>query len=216
MPAPYGFGPYGGGLYGGMAVTTGRVYGRLPEAYRNADEGIGYPLLRYLSLILDQLEPVDDLVDRIEYDADVDATSDLVDAATANAGWFPWLAQLVGVDLTGLDVDEQRAALVDPSTSWDHGTPGAIAEAAEAGLTGTQSVVVTPHHDGDPFLIGLGTLDSETVELDTYGELHAYAPTWADLHALGSYAGAAAPFPVIAAESERPAGYTLVRYSTGA
>lgn len=176
-----------------------------------------YPLLRYLSLVLDQLEPVDDLIDRIEYDADVDTASDLVDAATANAGWFPWLAQLVGVDLTGLDVDDQRTALEDPSTSWDHGTPGAIAEAAKAGLTGTKSVTVGAHHNGEPFLIGVGTLDSETVQYDTWGELETLTGnTWAGIHALGSFAGAMAPGPIIAAEKERPAGYTLVPYSTGA
>lgn len=141
-------------------------------------------------------------------------TSDLVDPAAADAGWLPWLAQLVGVDLTGLTVTEQRTALADPSTAWDHGTPGAIADAARAGLSGTQTVEVTPHYDGDPFAIGLGTLTAETDYADTFGELHALAPRWADLEALGSFGNSRAPGPVRAAEVERPAGYTYVHHLT--
>ena len=200
-----------------VAARTDALYGRLPEAYRDADEVLDYPLLRYLSLLADQLEPLDDLVERIDYDAEEEGdTSDLVDATGANAGWFPWLAQLLGVTLAGLDVVEQRAALADPVASWDHGTPGAIAEAAARGLSGTKAVTVTAHHGDNPWVIGIGTLDSETATLDTWGELNAEAPTWAGLHAFGSFAMAAAPLVLSAAEDERPAGYSLVRYSTGA
>lgn len=142
-------------------------------------------------------------------------TADLVDPATADAGWLPWLAQLVGVNLTGLTVAAQRTALADPETSWDHGTPGAIAEAAKAGLTGTQAVTITAHYDGEPFAIGIGTLTAETQIADTFGELHAVAPRWADLEALGSFANALAPGPIRAAEVERPAGYRFVHHLTG-
>lgn len=199
-----------------VAPRTLAAYARLPEAYRDADAGLDYPLLRYLSVLLDQLEPLDDLVERIDFDAEAGGASDLVEAAGANAGWFPWMAQLLGVDVTGTTVEEQRAQLANPVASWAHGTPGAIATAAKAGLSGTRSVTVTAHQGGEPFVIGVGTKDSETITPDTFGELKALAPTWADLHQLGSFARAAAPFVLEAAERERPAGYRIVRYSTGA
>lgn len=200
-----------------VADRTETAYARLPEAYRDADAVLDWPLLRYLSLLLDQLEPLDALVERIDYDVEEgDATSDLVDGATANAGWFPWLAQLLGVDLTGLTIEQQREALADPTQAWAHGSPGALAAAAARGLTGTRSVTITPHHGGAPFVIGIGTKDSETTAPDSWGELKAYAPTWGDLHALGTFAKAAAPLVLSAVERERPAGYRLVRYSTGA
>lgn len=199
-----------------VAPRTDKLYDQLPEAYRDADADLDYPLLRYLSLLLDQLDPLDALVERIDYDADEGGTSDLVDGTTANASWFPWLAQLLGVNLDGLTIAEQRATLADPTTSWAHGTPDAIAAAAARGLTGTKAVTVTAHHDDDPYVIGIGTLDSETTVLDTWGELNAAAPTWAALHQFGTFAKAAAPHVLTAAEIERPAGYRFVRYSTGA
>lgn len=197
-------------------AATLRLYDRLPEHYRNADAADGtYPLLRYLSLLLDQLEPVDQLAERIDYDRDAgDTGSDLVDAATANGRWLPWLAQLLGVRIADRTVAEQRAALADPVAEWAHGSYAALAEAAQVGLTGTKDVTVTPHYDGDPWLIGIGTLDSETPTIDTWAELEAVAPTWADLEALGSFATDKAS-PSVTAERERPAGYTLVAYSTG-
>lgn len=196
-----------------VSDATERLYGRLPEAYLDADAELDYPLLRYLSLLLDQLEPVDELLERIDYDAEEGGTSDLVDATGANASWFPWLAQLLGVRLANLTVVEQRAALADPQLG--HGSPPAIAEAGARGLEGTRTVTVTPHYEEEPYVIGIGTLDSETTALDTFADLKAYAPTWADLHRLGTFAKAKAPLVLAAAEEERPAGYRFVRYSTG-
>lgn len=199
-----------------VGTRARNAYDRLPEAYRDADAGLGYPLLSYLGLLIDQLEPVAVLADRIDFDAEEGGASDLVEAAGANAGWFVWLAQLLGVDLAGLTIEEQRAALADPLATWDHGTPVAIARAAARGLTGTRAVTVDAHHGGEVFVIGIGTRDSETTALDSFGELKAWAPTWADLHRLGTFAKAAAPIVLAAVEVERPAGYRFVRYSTGA
>lgn len=232
-----------------VGPVTERVYASLPELYRDADAaqvGPDYPLLRYLSLLLDQLTPVDELRERFSYEGspaplasfdgtygdgtygagvyggilteavvtDV-ATADLVDPARADGRWLPWLAQLLGIGISNLTVAEARAALATPETSWDHGTPSAIAEAAATKLTGTKAVEVTPHYGGDPFTIGIGTLTAETSEADTFGELKAIAPRWADLKALGSFANAKAPAPILGAQPERPAGYRLAHHYTG-
>lgn len=86
-----------------------RMYGRLPELYRGADEQQpdgpdGYPLLRFLSLIGDQIGALETLYDRIDF-ATADEglvagdTSDLVDPTVADDDWLHWLAQLVGIQL---------------------------------------------------------------------------------------------------------------------
>lgn len=85
-----------------VSATTERLYGSLPAFYRDADEPLDWPLLRYLSLLGDQLGDLEELVDRIDFVRAEDVgsagdTSDLVDPATADAAWLPWLAQLVGI-----------------------------------------------------------------------------------------------------------------------
>lgn len=200
-----------------VATATTTLYERLPEAYRNADETLDYPLLRYLSLLLDQLAPVTALTDRLDYDpATPGDTSDLVDGNVADAGWLPWLAQLVGVNLSGRTIAQQRAALANPSAAWAHGTRPALIAAAQKGTSGAQRVELTVPGAAGPWSIGIGTYDSETATLDQFGQLKAAAPTWADLARLGSFAGASSPAVLVTAEEERPLGYQLLRYSRGA
>lgn len=77
---------------------TATVYQRLPLCYRDADEKQEWPLLKWLSLLVDQLGAVADVVDRITMDDDDPASSSaLTDPATADETWLPWLAQLVGL-----------------------------------------------------------------------------------------------------------------------
>jgi hypothetical protein len=242
-----------------VAPLTAELYGALPELYRNADAAqadgpSNYPLLRYLSLIVDQLQPTGDIVDRLRFtpldefadvdpgngfgvsawprtfrtgtygagtfgtasgrpDARADVSSDLVTAADADAGWFPWLAQLLGVTLTeGSTIAQQRATLADPATTWAHGTPAVIAAAAEEALPEGSVVNVVPHYAGDVFTIGLTSTADPGAPTATWGGLKAAAPTWGDLKAVGSF-GAAHGGAVVAlrairsAEKERPAGY---------
>lgn len=47
-------------------VTT-KLYDGLPEFYRHADEGLGYPLLLWLAGLFDQLTQVEDLITRLTY-----------------------------------------------------------------------------------------------------------------------------------------------------
>lgn len=217
---------------------TEALYSRLPALYRDADEAqdegaSNYPLLRYLSLVGDQLTRVATLLGRFTFDAldERDNTdepwdrygtglfgtgvygdtsvADLVDPWTADAGWLPWLAQLLGIDVTGLTVDEQRAALADPSAAWAHGTRDAIVRAVRPRLPDSSYVDVVPHHLGDPFTLGLVTKGDETTGVITWAELEAAAPTWADLEALGSWGNTVTASLIRAAQGERPAGYRL-------
>lgn len=229
-----------------VGAVTESVYAALPEFYRDADAAqddgpSNYPLLRYLSLVLDQLEPIGELITRLTYIAqdergdqpdggrmgvpepwqrfgddtfgagtfgDAD-TSDLVNPSTADAGWLPWLAQLLGVNITGLTVDEARAALADPGSYWAHGTPSAIAREVGRQLPDGAYVDVHPHYGGDPFVIVVITKADETYGTTSWAELEDAAPTWADLEALGSWNAAEAAAVMIVASNERPAGYRL-------
>lgn len=136
-------------------------------------------------------------------------TSDLVDPASADAGWLPWLAQLLGVNITGLTVPEARAALINPADSWARGTPDAIRREARRELGAGAYVDVLPHFGGDPFTIAIVTKRAETYGATSWGELKAQAPTWGALKALGSWRAAEAASVVLATQAERPAGYRL-------
>ncbi|WP_053207958.1 phage tail protein [Jiangella muralis] len=131
-----------------VSEFTARLYADLPELYRDADAAQGtYPLLRYLSLLGDIAGDVDTLADRVD-------AGDLTDPAAADPAWLPWLAQLVGVRLrAGMTVQQQRDAISGGATGWQSGTRAAIAEAAQAALTGTRYVDVRPHAGPDPFAL---------------------------------------------------------------
>lgn len=149
---------------------TRRLYDELPEFYRDADADNGSPdgrpLLRFLSLVGDQLGAVEDLVDRL--DPDVGAGSDLLDPYAADAAWLPFLAQLLGVAFLppGLSVDDQRAAIAGAVGGWRAGTRQALTDAARAALTDPSGYVsVRPHSGGDPFAIGV-SVDPEYAPAD--------------------------------------------------
>lgn len=103
-----------------VAPWTQRWWDRLPELYRAADEAQaagpnGFPLLRYLSLIGDQAGELEALTDRIKLHRNGDGVwlSDLGDPETADDAWLPWMAQLVGIDVTlGSALAESYAQLV--------------------------------------------------------------------------------------------------------
>lgn len=224
-----------------VSDLTERAYAALPGIYSVVDPaqpagaaGQTYPLLRYLALILDPLSSVENLQASIDYVAPRDGgppggTSALVDPATADESWLPWLAQLLGVSVVGLTVDQSRTALGNAAASWAHGTRSAIAARAAENTTGTHHVEVTyPYDPARPWVIGVGVHAAEvslsstwaalealgganpaTGQLATWEQLEAAAATpsgitWAALENAGS--------PVVSAEPERPAGYALELY----
>lgn len=225
---------------------TETVYDALPDVYRDADADQAdgpnnYPLLRYLSTILDQLTPLETYADRFTYtpldDRDLedgpsngfgipnppqrygDGTygegtygdadrSDLVDPLASDAAWLPWLAQVLGVDITGLSIPDQRLRMLNPTEAWAHGTPSAIARLVRAALVNGGYVDVQPHYQGDPFTMVIITKEAETVGATTWGELEQITGgTWAGLEALGSFGNAEFADVILAALPERPAGF---------
>lgn len=190
--------------------TTARLYAELPEFYRreDLDDGgpDGAPLLRFLSLVGDQLGDLDDLVDRL--DPDTGAGSELLDADRADAGWLRWLGQLIGVRVpVGLSEVEQRIAVGGAVSGWRAGTRAALETAARSALTDPSGVVtVRPHSGGNPYVIGV-SVDPEYAPPDLDDVVAAieeararpagirliidlYAATWATLETVrGTWGG---------------------------
>lgn len=138
------------------SAFTERWYAALPEHYRDSDEALGWPLLRWLSLLGDQAGEVFTLLTRIAYvppdeGGAVGDTSDLVDPATADEAWLPWLGQLVGVTLTpSVTGQAARDAVAGAVNGYQVGTKTAIANAARSALTGTRYVSVYDHTVNSP------------------------------------------------------------------
>jgi hypothetical protein len=132
---------------------------------------IGYPLLRYIASLADQVDNLAQLVDRFAYvpeDEDLSAgarrTADLIDPATADAAWLPYIAMFRGgkLDLS-LPVAQQRASLETPAAlGWYAGSADSIVQAAQRALTDTQHVALVYGYGGDPFTIAVQTLVTET------------------------------------------------------
>lgn len=131
--------------------VTEDAYASLPEIHRTLDAAQlpAYPLKRFLSAMTDQVGAVFDIVERADFEPvdsredDTQATSDLVDPATAEPAWLPWLGQLVGVRVnTGLTEQAQRDQAAGAVSGFRAGTRPAIAEAARSVLTGTRHAEV--------------------------------------------------------------------------
>lgn len=158
--------------YPTVAAFTQRVYDELPQAYRDADQTLDYPLLRWLSLLGDQGGLLEALIDRIDLPDPADRkpgdTSALVDPARADAAWLPWLGQLVGVRLPAvIQGQAARDAIAGASGGFLAGTKTAVAAAAQSALTGSRHVSVYDHSvttpgDGGQWDVLLVTGASET------------------------------------------------------
>jgi hypothetical protein len=192
------------------SATTLRLYNRLPAIYRDADATAGeppndFPLLRWIASIVDQAGDLETLVDRIA----PPASSALTDPSTADAGWLPWLAQLVGARVTaGTPVDQQRAAILSAVGGWQAGTRSSIVAAARTQLTGSRFVQLVDHVGGDMWQMQIITRPSESPTPDTVltAISHAgckpagvtfthlyYEASWSTIETvLGSWAGWAA------------------------
>lgn len=176
---------------------TERFWSRLPEVYRTFDSQLGWPFKRWLSCILDQADPLEQLIDRIDYVSPADGgapgdTSDLVDPATADVAWLSWLAQLRGVRLdAGLSELAQRDAVANASSGWRAGTKSAVAAAAMSALTGTRYAAVYDHSTA----AGLGTGGVWDVLIVTRSD--------------ETPGGAASVIDAVNAKRAKPAGVTL-------
>lgn len=166
-----------------FSTTTMRMYSRYPEIYRAADAQINpddpnnnYPLLRFISLIGDQAGYVEGLLDRFNYiptwaggpTTGPGSTSDLVNPATADVAWLPWLAQLVGITLpAGASPTTQRSLISGASANWARGSRASMIAAAQSQLTGGQFVRIVDHVGGDMWRMEVITRASETPQPST-------------------------------------------------
>lgn len=224
-----------------VGPVTGRLWDNLPEVYRLADEAQddpahGHPLRRYLSVLFDQLTPVDTIlnaitptlpdgslaVDRWHRYGDGTYSSQratqpgsaLTDPLTAPADWLGWLGYLNGLPTTlldSLDVDAQRWAIRQPRR--EHGTAAAIRAAIRA-ATSADYVRVDNHDRGDPFRLAV-TLRTGELAGASWADVHQLLPTWDEWEAAGTWQNVATAVLSSAIDTERPAGYLLtVRYET--
>lgn len=205
--------------------TTARLYRRLPAVYREADAAEpDWPLLRYLALVVDQVGVTETFLDEVA-DAAADGVDGVLDLAAAGdarvAVWLPWLAQFVELDLdVTQSAADQAAEIADAQNGrWRHGTRTAIAAAALPAVTDTQTVEVTSHYLDDPWLIGVGTVTTETDIAETWAELEAFAvdplidaPTWAGLTPAVTWADLRFLPLLRLMLPQLPAGCRIVRY----
>lgn len=84
----------------------------------------------------------------IGYDP-IGETSDLIDGRTADAEWLPFIAQLIGADISRLyTTEDRRDAVVRNYLGFRAGSREALENAAKQALTGGKYVRVYPHRDG--------------------------------------------------------------------
>jgi len=74
---------------------------------------------------------------------------------------LPWLAQLVGVNLPGGLTAAQQRTMIKALQNWQRGTRQAMRAAAQAFLTGTQTVAFQ-ERDTSAYKLSIVTLTSET------------------------------------------------------
>lgn len=207
--------PTGTGIW--VTETTARMWLRLPDCYRDADatasgQGtsgtpVSFPLLRWLACLVDQAGYVEGLIDRFTSPT----TSDLVNPATADAGWLPWLGQLVGVNIPTPppNVAEARTLIANAITGTPKGSKGSIVAAVTPLLTGAGTVTVTDHYSGNPWQIQVNTPAAVTpASLPGQQGLKWGASQWSTATAIW-----ANPDPIVwylENQGLRPAGYQFV------
>lgn len=147
----------------GVAVTqfTLRWFAGLPDFVEAADQATGWQMLRYLSLLGDQADAMEQLYERVDFTPLDEGglpgdTSDLVDPDAADPGWLEWLAQTVGAHVSGLAEADRRAVIGSAAAGWQAGSKASVAAAAQTVLTGSKSVAIY-NHTTDSSGFGAGT-----------------------------------------------------------
>lgn len=195
-------------------AATERIYAHVPAAYRDEDESLDFPLLRYTSLEGDIVGEIEDLVDRINYVPPRDGgaagdTSDLADPATTLPRWLSWLAMHRGIDASTRTAAETRAAIAG-ANGQRPGSNGAIKRAVQSVLSGNRIVRLIRHVDGDEWKLRVQIFSGESPGF-TYDELSAEFATYDEFAAAyPSYDSIPSSAAVLAvAMTEKPAGVEL-------
>ena len=156
-----------------LDATTEAVYARLPDHFRRVDINQDYAFKRFISGICKEQDVINTLVQRFDYTPPDEGgvlgdTSELVDPRFADEAWLPWLAQLIGVNLSTRVVDlNTRNELLNASNGYLAGTDSAIISAVQTELVGTKSVRLkkrtTSTGVGGAWDLLIQTLSSETL-----------------------------------------------------
>jgi hypothetical protein len=164
----------------------------------------GYPLLRWLSCLVDQAGDIEEIVNRLTSPT----TSALTDPQTADVAWLPWLAQMVGVNLPNpVDPGKAQTAIYGALTGAQRGSKPSIAAAVARALTGSQTVTVTDHYQGATWKIQVDTLVSETPTVFAGSTPFTWGTTtWGQ----GEWFAADPIVSLIVTAKTKPAGFTLV------
>lgn len=134
--------------------VAGLAYARLGEALTRHDPDHRWALATLLGVLVD---PLDDahLLARAGWVG-------VLDPATAPQVWLWWLAQAAGVVIPeGTDLDMARLMVAHP-VGWLSGTPQALRTAVAGALTGSRTVRIVEHVDGDPFKVAVTVFKDET------------------------------------------------------
>lgn len=161
--------------------TTEELWESLPEHFRRMDSRTDWAMKKYINLMAEQLQVVDNLVERIDYDSIADGgspddTSDLVNPFVAEPEWLPWLGQLFGTYIKGNGRESDRDIVVQAASGFNAGTFSAIEAAAKSVLIGSKFAKVTNFSTaggaGTFWDLMLTTIESETLK-NLYPEIQA-------------------------------------------
>lgn len=147
-------------VYASPHPTTVEMYSRLPEWMRTLDT-YGH-LLKYLSLIGDQLGELNDLLDRL---IPGEWPSDLTNPWAADPEWLPWLSQIAGVDLSGTsDVEAQRYLIANAANGHRAGTTASVQAAVVPFLSGNRRLSIDRNTGGDSWHVTISVYGPEVVD----------------------------------------------------
>lgn len=140
------------------------VFNRLPREYRIEDELRQYShLLKYLSLVGDQLDEVRAIIQRIFPET---GRSELVDPYTADAAWLRWLAQFVGIPRAeSVPLSQLRPLIALAADGWSHGTMPRLIKTIRSLLVDVGwgvPYVAVDRDSSDPFRLTIRTAREET------------------------------------------------------
>ncbi len=137
------------------------VYRLLPDYVRLDDDGTLASFMGYATT--SAMGPALRLADEADPDTSVSGTAEIANPAVAPRPWLLWLAWMLGLDISAIPADEQRAAVPQAALLRQRGTKAAIRRAVQRTLTGSKSCRVYWNlSTSDPYLITVVTLTAQT------------------------------------------------------
>jgi len=126
------------------------------------DASVGWALAQFCAALGVMFQPVEDVA---RDTPDGPGGSAVVDLDRCPDAWLPWLAQFVGVTVIPGSSPADMRARITSTDGFHRGTPAAIRAAAQATLTGTQTVTFRERDSNSadpPYTLEVVTLTDET------------------------------------------------------